>query len=757
MKFTDGYWMTRPEFRMHYAAEIYRVRRVQDELHVLAACKHVANRGDILNEATLEATFSAPIADVIRVEVVHFKGAKDPCVHYAAYTDETRPEIVESDEAFTFSSGKLSAVISKNPEGWNISYQADGRELTSSGYHGMAHACNQQTGRSYMSDSLMLDVGECVYGLGERFAAYVKNGQSIDMWNADGGTASEQAYKNVPFYMTNRGYGIFVDDTSDVSFEVASEKVERVQFSVEGERLAYYVIYGATPKAVLERYTLLTGRPALPPAWSFGMWLTTSFTTDYDEETTSSFIQGMAKRDIPLHVFHFDCFWMKGQNWCDFEWDPDTFPDPEGMLRRYKARGLHICVWINPYIAQQSPLFDEGMSKGYLLRRTGGSVWQTDMWQAGMAIVDVTNPAARRWYGGYLEKLLDMGVDCFKTDFGERIPVRDVVYFDGSSPLHMHNYYTYLYNQMVFEILERKRGRGEATLFARSATAGSQQFPVHWGGDNSANYPSMAETLRAGLSLAHSGFSFWSHDISGFEQTAPADVYKRWCQFGLLSSHSRLHGSSSYRVPWLFDEEACDVLRKFVKLKCALMPYIYAAAVEAHTTGTPVMRPMMLEFPEDLSCDTLDRQYMLGGDLLVAPIFNKEGRAAYYLPAGAWTNILTETVVTGERWIRETYDFMNLPLMARPGSVIPVGACSQKPDYDYADGVTLHAYEMAEGMERTVKIPNLDGRIVATFTLACADGKITVRTNSEKSYHVAIHRGGKVFETKNLHGDTVIG
>ena len=757
MKFTDGYWMTRPEFRMHYAAEIYRVRRVQDELHVLAACKHVANRGDILNEATLEATFSAPIADVIRVEVVHFKGAKDPCVHYAAYTDETRPEIVESDEAFTFSSGKLSAVISKKPGGWNISYQADGRELTSSGYHGMAHACNQQTGRSYMSDSLMLDVGECVYGLGERFAAYVKNGQSIDMWNADGGTASEQAYKNVPFYMTNRGYGIFVDDTSDVSFEVASEKVERVQFSVEGERLAYYVIYGVTPKAVLERYTLLTGRPALPPAWSFGMWLTTSFTTDYDEETTSSFIQGMAKRDIPLHVFHFYCFWMKGQNWCDFEWDPDTFPDPEGMLRRYKARGLHICVWINPYIAQQSPLFDEGMSKGYLLRRTDGSVWQTDMWQAGMAIVDVTNPAARRWYGGYLEKLLDMGVDCFKTDFGERIPVRDVVYFDGSSPLHMHNYYTYLYNQMVFEILERKRGRGEATLFARSATAGSQQFPVHWGGDNSANYPSMAETLRAGLSLAHSGFGFWSHDISGFEQTAPADVYKRWCQFGLLSSHSRLHGSSSYRVPWLFDEEACDVLRKFVKLKCALMPYLYAAAVEAHTTGTPVMRPMMLEFPEDLSCDTLDRQYMLGGDLLVAPIFNKEGRAAYYLPVGAWTNILTETVVTGERWIRETYDFMNLPLMARPGSVIPVGACSQKPDYDYADGVTLHAYEMAEGMERTVKIPNLDGRIVATFTLACADGKITVRTDSEKSYHVAIHRGGKVFETKNLHGDTVIG
>ena len=756
MKFTNGYWLTRPEFSMNYATEAYSGTRVQDELRVLAASRPVMHRGDTLNQAMLEVAFSTPMPDVIRVEVVHFKGTKDPCVHYAVNRVQIKPDVSETDDAYTFQSGRLSAVVSKAPQGWNVSYQAEGRELTRSAYHGMGHADQRETGKSYMSDSLMLDVGEYVYGLGERFTAYVKNGQSVDMWNADGGTASEQAYKNIPFYMTNRGYGIFVDDTSDVSFEVASEKVERVQFSVEGERLAYYVIYGPTPKDVLERYTGLTGRPALPPAWSFGMWLTTSFTTSYDEETTSSFIQGMAERNIPLHVFHFDCFWMKGCNWCDFAWDPNTFPDPEGMLRRYKARGLHICVWINPYIAQQSPLFEEGMRKGYLLRRTDGSVWQTDLWQPGMAIVDVTNPAARRWYCEYLERLLDMGVDCFKTDFGERIPVKDIAYFDGSSPLHMHNYYTHLYNQMVFDLLERKRGRGEATLFARSATAGGQQFPVHWGGDNSANYPSMAETLRAGLSLAQSGFGFWSHDISGFEQTAPADVYKRWCQFGLLSSHSRLHGSSSYRVPWLFDQEACDVLRRFVKLKCALMPYVYAAAVEAHEHGTPVMRPMMLEFPDDLSCDTLDRQYMLGGDLLVAPIFNREGLAAYYLPAGEWTNILTETVVTGERWVRETYDFMNMPLLARPGSVIPVGACSQKPDYDYADGVTLHVYQMTDGMTRTVRIPDLKGHTAATFTVTCADGRITVQTDSTRPYSVTVHQDGAVREVKALHGDAVI-
>lgn len=757
MKFTNGYWLTRPEYKMNYAVEMHRMHRTQHEMRVLASCKHVEHRGDILNEGTLEVCFTTPMADVVRVEVTHFKGAKDSCVHFPINEQDAKAEISQTEEECRFTSGRLSAVVSKAPSGWNVSYQADGRELTCSTFRGMGHALDQRTGRTYMSDSLMLDVGECVYGLGERFAAYVKNGQSIDMWNADGGTASEQAYKNVPFYMTNRGYGVFVHDTSDVSFEVASEKVERVQFSVEGEKLVYYVIYGPTPKEVLDRYTALTGRPALPPAWSFGMWLTTSFTTNYDEETTSSFIQGMADRDLPLHVFHFDCFWMKGYNWCDFEWDADTFPDPEGMLRRYKARGLHICVWLNPYIAQQSPLFEEGMRKGYLIKRLDGSVWQTDLWQAGMGIVDVTNPAARRWYCEYLEKLLDMGVDCFKTDFGERIPVRDVAYFDGSSPLHMHNYYAYIYNQMIFELLERKRGKGEATLFARSATAGCQQFPVHWGGDNSASYPSMAETLRAGLSLAHSGFGFWSHDISGFEQTAPADVYKRWCQFGLLSSHSRLHGSSSYRVPWLFDEEACDVLRRFTKLKCALMPYLYAASVEAHQKGTPVMRPMMLEFPEDPTCDMLDRQYMLGGDLLVAPIFNKEGVATYYLPDGKWTNILKETVVDGEKWRKESFDFMNLPLMARPGSVIPVGSCDEKPDYDYVDGVTLHAYQLEDGQERTVCIPDLEGRTAATFTITCKVGAIHVHTDSQKPYGVAVHKDGTVKEERNLTGDTVIG
>ena len=302
---------------------------------------------------------------------------------------------------------------------------------------------------------------------------------------------------------------------------------------MEGEYLEYYIINGPELKDVLQRYTTLTGKPALPPAWSFGLWLSTSFTTDYDEETVNSFVDGMLERGIPLSVFHFDCFWMKEFHWTNLKWDEDLFPDPEGMLKRLKSKGLKISVWINPYIAQRSHLFAEGKEKGYLLKKPNGDVWQWDRWQAGMALIDFTNPEACRWFQEKLGELIDMGVDSFKTDFGERIPT-DVQYYDGSDPHRMHNYYTYLYNKTVFELLERKKGKGEAVLFARSATAGNQKYPVHWGGDCESDYQGMAESLRGGLSLALSGFSFWSHDIGGFESTGPVDLYKRWVAFGFI-------------------------------------------------------------------------------------------------------------------------------------------------------------------------------------------------------------------------------
>ena len=638
-----------------------------------------------------------------------------------AEVKETLPEVTieETEEFLVYQTGKTKAVIDKKPNSWGIRFMDGERELTNTGFRNMAYIVNNKTEKSYTAEALAIDVDEYIYGLGERFTPFVKNGQTVEMWNEDGGTASEISYKNIPFYITNKGYGVLLDNEGDASYEIASEKVERIQFSVEGERLDYYVINGGTPKGTIEKYTDLTGKPAIPPAWSFGLWLTTSFTTDYDEGTTSSFIQGMADRDIPLHVFHFDCYWMEAYEWCNFTWDPKTFPDPKGMLKRYHDRGLKICVWINPYIGQKSPLFKEGMEHGYLIKKQNGDVWQTDMWQAGMGLVDFTNPEATAWYQGKLKTLLDMGVDCFKTDFGERIPVKEIAYYDGSDPVKMHNYYTYLYNKAVFDLLVKERGEGEAVLFARSATVGGQQFPAHWGGDCSANYPSMAETLRSGLSLACAGFGFWSHDISGFENTAPADIYKRWCQFGLLSSHSRLHGSSSYRVPWLFDEEACDVLRKFVKLRCRLMPYLYQQAVIAHEKGTPMMRPMFVEFPGDRVCETLDKQYMMGDALLVAPVFKESGEVEYYLPEG--------------KWHKETHDYFSMPLLVRANTILALGTNADSPEYDYTENTTICLSCFEDGAESVTVIPDLKGKPAVTVHAKRKGREIFVWTEGKKA------------------------
>ncbi|MEU6037641.1 alpha-xylosidase [Actinomadura sp. NPDC047616] len=728
MKFTDGYWMMREGVRASYPAEVLDVDAGTGSFVVHAPVQRIRHRGDLLKGPVVTLTCSSPMRDVVGVTVTHFAGERAPRPEFEVAADpDVAATVAVDDDAVALTSGDLTVRVARGEE-WRVEFLAGGRRLTGSGSKAMAFI-DTDDGRHYVREQLDLGVDHFVYGLGERFGPLVKNGQSVDIWNADGGTASEQAYKNVPFFLTNAGYGVFVDHPGRVSFEVASEAVARAQFSVEGQSMRYYLIYGPTPREILRKYTALTGRPARVPDWSYGLWLSTSFTTSYDEETVTSFIEGMARRDLPLSVFHFDCFWMREFQWCDFEWDPRVFPDPPGMLRRLKDRGLRICVWINPYIGQRSPLFEEGRARGYLLTRPNGDVWQWDKWQPGCAVVDFTNPEAREWYAAKLDALLDMGVDCFKTDFGERIPT-DAVFFDGSDPERAHNYYTYLYNQTVFELLRKRRGEAEAVVFARSATVGGQRFPVHWGGDCESTFEAMGESLRGGLSLGLSGFGYWSHDIGGFEGTPDPALFKRWIAFGLLSSHSRLHGSHSYRVPWLFDEESVDVLRDFTRLKMRLMPYLAGAARQAYGEGLPMMRAMVLEFPGDPACTHLERQYMLGDDLLVAPVFSADGQVAYYVPDGVWTHYLTGEKVQGGRWVRERHGFDSLPLLVRPGAVIPEGAVDDRPDYDHADGVTLRVYELPDGARVTTEIPAPAGGGTAASFVTSRDGA-AVRVTAE--------------------------
>jgi len=736
MKFTNGVWLAREGYTISSPIHVFDAQTDEKKLTVFAPFKKVQSRADTLNLGMMTVDITSPQEDVLSVKLTHHAGGIQKGPEFQVHRQEKKIQITEDEHLITVTTGQLSAKINK--EKYELSFVSGDRLLTKSAYKSTGYVLSDQK-KAYIKESLDLNVGEYIYGLGERFTNFAKNGQTVEIWNKDGGTSSEQSYKNVPFFISNKGYGVFVNYPGHVSFEIGSEHVSKTQFSVEDETLEYFFIYGPTMHEIIRKYTDLTGKPALPPAWSFGLWLSTSFCTDYDEKTVNQFIDGMHERGIPLDVFHFDCFWMKEFEWCNFEWDKRIFPEPEKMLQRLKDKGLKICVWINPYIGQKSPLFEEAKKAGYFIKRKDGSVWQWDLWQGGQGVVDFTNPDARKWYTSKLERLLDMGVDAFKTDFGERIP-EDVVYYDGSNPGKMHNYYTYLYNKTVFDLLKEKKGEQNAVVFARSATAGSQQFPVHWGGDCQSNYNSMAESLRGGLSLMLSGFSFWSHDIGGFEEGATPDIYKRWTQFGLLSSHSRYHGNVEYRVPWIFDEEAVEVTKKFTKLKYSLMPYLFKHAVEAHRFGVPVMRPMVMEFQDDPAAVLLDRQYMLGENLLVAPIFNEDGNAEYYLPQGKWTNILTGKVYEGGKWYHENYDYMAFPLLAKENSIIICGPETAHAEYEYGKEPIIHLYGFdGEDVIKETVVYEPDGRESVTVKAENKSGTVYLTVKGPENYQVVWH------------------
>ncbi|TSB47611.1 alpha-xylosidase [Alkalicoccobacillus porphyridii] len=725
MKFSNGCWMDKEGYQVKSPAEVYDWKQDKNGLTLYAPFQKINHIGQTLDGGVMTIELSSPMENIIRVRAYHHAGSIVNEPAFLLKNQEPVIAIKETDEHLTFGTGALEARVKRDQ--WNVQFTYKDKALTSSDPRSMSYVLTDEN-EPYVREQLSLDVGELIYGLGERFTPFVKNGQVVDIWNEDGGTGSEQTYKNIPFYVSNKGYGVFVNHPENVSFEIASEKVSKSQFSVAGECLDYYVIAGDDLKEVLHHYTELTGKPPLVPSWSFGLWLSTSFLTSYDEKTVNSFVDEMIERDIPLDVFHFDCLWMKELEWCNFEWDDRVFPDPINMLERLKEKGLKICVWINPYIGQKSPLFKEAADQGFLLKKADGRVWQWDKWQAGMGLVDFTNPEATKWYTDKLDTLIDMGVDSFKTDFGERIPV-DVVYTDGSCPYKMHNYYTQLYNESVFNLLNKRLGEKQSVLFARSATVGGQTLPVHWGGDSLSNYSSMAETLRGGLSLSLGGFAYWSHDIGGFETGSTPDLYKRWTQFGLLSSHSRYHGSGDYKVPWLYDEEAVEVTRQFTKLKCRLMPYLFSKAVEATKTGVPMMRPMLLEFSEDETCHYLDRQYMLGDSLLVAPIFNEQGTVRYYLPKGEWTNLLTNNKVSGERWITETHDYHSLPLMVKENTILVFGHEDATATYDFTKDVSLHLFALKDSEQTETMVVNESGERMGSVTALKTESSITVKTD----------------------------
>ncbi len=370
-------------------------------------------------------------------------------------------------------------------------------------------------------------------------------------------------------------------------------------------------------------------------------------------------------------------------------------------------------------------------------------IWQNDQWRI-VGFLTIFNILAVCVRGGAMMYYVTwiLGTPEVFVAFLTTYCVGNLI---GSDPQKMHNHYAYIYNELVWNVLKDTVGEEEAVLFARSASVGAQKFPVHWGGDCYANYESMAESLRGGLSIGLSGFGFWSHDIGGFENTAPAHVYKRWCAFGLLSSHSRLHGSKSYRVPWAYDDESCDVVRFFTQLKCRMMPYLYREAARANARGTPMMRAMMMEFPDDPACDYLDRQYMLGDNVMVAPVFTEAGDVQFYLSEGRWTHLWHNDELDGSRWHKQQHSFLSLPVYVRDSTLLALGNNDQRPDYAWHEGTAFHLFNLQDGHEAVCEVPTADGSVIFTLKAARTGNTITVTgTGEAKNWTLCLRNVVKV-------------
>ncbi len=515
--------------------------------------------------------------------------------------------------------------------------------------------------------------GERIFGLGERFGELNRRGQSVRMWNKDTlGCRDGQAYKNIPFYVSSRGYGLFLNTHRDARFHVGSLSHASLCVQAPGESAEVYLLLGA-PRQVVGTFTQMTGPAACPPAWSFGLWHSNGFQGSSDQGVLED-AREFRRRGIPCDVMHLDCFWLREDRWCDFVWDEAAFPNRLEMLRSLRREHYKVCLWINPYVTCRTEMYEEGARLGYFLKNAQGQTYLADLWHGLLsqcAVLDVTHPDAVAWFQRKLRTVLGEGVDTLKTDFGEDIP-EDSVFHNGRTGREMRNIYANLYNRIVYEVVGE--ACGAPVVWGRSGGAGMQRTPVCWSGDPRSCFEGMAATLRGGLSLGVSGVPFWSHDIGGFYGPVSDEVFVRWAQFGLLSSHSRLHGTTDRR-PWSFSPRACEAVTAMIRLRYRLMPYILHTAEVCAREGLPFIRPLWMHHPDDPAVWSVQDQYYLGEDMLVAPVFGGEGAARdVYLPKGGWMHWFTGERYEGARWHRVVSPLEQLPLFVREGVHIPQNA-----------------------------------------------------------------------------------
>lgn len=528
---------------------------------------------------------------------------------------------------------------------------------------------NTATFHRHIAASFGLSPGEKLFGCGESFTRLDKRGQKLVLWTYDAYSAqTPYMYKPIPFFMSDCGYGIFVHTSAPLTFDLGNSHDGAAVIYLGDDQLDLFFFFGS-PKEVLSEYTALTGRSSVPPLWAFGLWMGRQ--TYSSEREVREVAEKLRQERIPSDVIHLDTGWSEVPHRCDFEFSHSRFEDPETMLADLKEDGFRVSLWQLPYFNPKNRLHREAIAKDLVILTASGEPPVDD------AILDLSKPEAERWYREKLANLLEMGVGIFTADFGEAAPLSGM-YASRKGGFHEHNLYPLRYNRAVAEATGEVTGNG--VTFARSAWAGSQRYPLHWGGDAENSDGGMLGTLRGGLSLGLCGFSFWSHFIGGFPYASPEDLYRRWLAFGVLSSHSRCHGRPPTE-PWEYGEEFTDDFRRTVGMRYRLMPYVYAQAAHASRQGFPMLRTLFFEFPDDRTSWLVEDEYLFGTDLLVAPLFEEARSRDVYLPPGSWTDYQSGEAYEGARWHHLPAGEVPVVMLARDGAAIPHVGLAQSTDH----------------------------------------------------------------------------
>jgi alpha-D-xyloside xylohydrolase len=572
--------------------------------------------------------------------------------------------------------------------------------------HRYGYPCGVRLGdRQTAFATFDLRYDEHIYGFGEDFGRLDKRNIERRLWLQECfGNASPAAYKQTPFYMSTRGYGLFVNTSNALHFKVGSLEHTALSVVVEDTSLLdFYLIYGPKFKDILPRYTAITGAPAVPPPWSFGLWM--GRITYDNQEQVEQVAKDLRAHRIPCDVIHIDTGWYENEWVCDLKFSPRRFPDPGGMMARLREQGFRVCLWQLPNLLIESSLFQEAAEKGYLVKQPYGKPYLFSGFLSDAGLIDYSNPEAVTWIKAKFIELFEMGVAVIKADFGEGAPPEAT--YHGVASESMHNLFPLLYNQAVYEATEAFHGQGQALIWGRSAWAGSQRYPLHWSGDGIGRYEDLACVLRSALNFGLSGFPFYSHDVGGFCGLPCIDLYARWIQLGAFSSHVRCHGQAP-REPWEYGEQTEEIFRQYMELRYRLLPYLYSEAIECGRTSMPMLRPLLLDYQDDPTTYTIEDQYLFGRSILVAPILDETGQRKVYLPAGEWTEYWEKTTLHGPCWIDITAPLDILPLYIRAGAIIPYAPLMQHVGEKVCDPLTVEIYPPHH--EGAYKVHDVAGR-----------------------------------------------